>query len=118
MAIQVKVPALGESIKQALLIKWHKADGEAVKMDEPLCELETDKANVDVPATGTGVLRRMKKEGEQVSVEEVIADIDAEAKAAGKPARPAAVAPAASAPDASTAAKKESKAAASPSGSA
>ncbi len=48
MAIQVKVPPLGESVKQATLLKWHKQDGEAVKVDEPLCELETDKANADL----------------------------------------------------------------------
>ena len=50
MAIQVKVPALGESVKQAMLLKWHKHDGDAVKIDEPICELESDKANVDIPA--------------------------------------------------------------------
>ena len=52
MAIDVVVPPLGESVTQAILIKWHKGDGAQAAMDEPLCELETDKANVDIPAPG------------------------------------------------------------------
>jgi 2-oxoglutarate dehydrogenase E2 component (dihydrolipoamide succinyltransferase) len=76
MAIQVEVPTLGESVTQAILIAWHKNDGEQVAAGEPLCELETDKANVDVPSPGAGVLRRVKNEGDTVRVGEVIARID------------------------------------------
>jgi 2-oxoglutarate dehydrogenase E2 component (dihydrolipoamide succinyltransferase) len=76
MAIQVEVPALGESVTQAILVSWHKADGETVAVDEPLCELETDKANVDIPAKSAGILHRLKQEGETVNVGEVIARID------------------------------------------
>src|SRR5687767_9064343 len=76
MAIQVEVPTLGESVTQAILISWHKNDGEQVAAGEPLCELETDKANVDVPSPSAGVLRRVKNEGETVRVGEVIARID------------------------------------------
>jgi 2-oxoglutarate dehydrogenase E2 component (dihydrolipoamide succinyltransferase) len=76
MSIEVKVPGLGESVKQATLLKWHKQDGEAVKMDEPLCELESDKANADVPSPAAGILLRKKKEGQTVDVDEVIAEID------------------------------------------
>src|SRR5688572_7718597 len=76
MAIQVEVPTLGESVTQAILIRWHKKDGEQVASGEPLCELETDKANADVPATAAGVLRRVKNEGDTVRVGEVIARID------------------------------------------
>jgi 2-oxoglutarate dehydrogenase E2 component (dihydrolipoamide succinyltransferase) len=79
MSTPIKVPALGESVKQAILIKWHKNDGDPVKTDEPLCELETEKANVDLPAQSAGVLHRLKKEGDQVSVGEVIGEIDASA---------------------------------------
>jgi 2-oxoglutarate dehydrogenase E2 component (dihydrolipoamide succinyltransferase) len=86
MATEVKVPALGESVVSAVLIHWHKQDGDAVSMDEPLCELETDKANVDVPSPGAGVLHRLKQEGDTVAVGEAIASIDA----TGKPAKPAA----------------------------
>src|SRR5579872_7417524 len=76
MAIDVIVPNLGESVKQAKLLKWHKHDGDAVKTDEPLCELETDKANVDVPAQSSGVIHLKKREGDTVDVDEVIAEID------------------------------------------
>jgi 2-oxoglutarate dehydrogenase E2 component (dihydrolipoamide succinyltransferase) len=84
MAIQVKVPTLGESVKQATLLKWHKQDGESVKVDEPLCELESDKANQDLAAEVAGVVRRMKKEGETVNVGEVIAEIDPSGVATAK----------------------------------
>jgi 2-oxoglutarate dehydrogenase E2 component (dihydrolipoamide succinyltransferase) len=86
MATQVEVPELGESVKQATLLKWHKNDGDSVQTDEPLCELETDKANVDIPSPGAGVLRRLKKEGETVNVGEAIAQIDGVAAAAPAPA--------------------------------
>src|ERR1700722_15560584 len=87
MAIQVKVPSLGESVKEATLLKWHKQDGEAVKVDEPLCELESDKANADLPAEAAGILRRLKKEGVTVSVGEVIGEIDPSGVAIAKPAK-------------------------------
>ena len=83
MPIEVKVPELGESVKQATLLKWHKTDGQPIKADEPVCELETDKANVDIPAPGAGVLHPMKKPGDLVNVGEVIAQIES---SAGTPA--------------------------------
>ncbi|MFI5379874.1 MAG: 2-oxoglutarate dehydrogenase complex dihydrolipoyllysine-residue succinyltransferase [Tepidisphaerales bacterium] len=82
MATQVQVPALGESITQAILVKWHKNDGDTVAVDEPLCELETDKANTDIPANSAGVLRRLKQEGETVAVGESVAMIEAGGAAA------------------------------------
>ena len=84
----VKVPALGESIKEAKLLKWHKQDGQTVTVDEPICELESDKANVDVPAESTGVIHPKKREGETVEVGEVIAEIDPSAAKSAKPAAP------------------------------
>src|SRR5262249_37347699 len=89
MATQIEVPPLGESVTQAILIAWHKADGEVVALDEAICELETDKANVDVPAQAAGVLDRVKEEGDSVTVGEVIARI-AEGAAAARPAASAA----------------------------
>jgi 2-oxoglutarate dehydrogenase E2 component (dihydrolipoamide succinyltransferase) len=89
MAIEVVVPSLGESVTQAILIKWHKRDGEQVAQDEAICELETDKANTDMNAPSAGVLRRVKNEGDTVRVGEVIARVD--------PAGAGATAPAASA---------------------
>jgi 2-oxoglutarate dehydrogenase E2 component (dihydrolipoamide succinyltransferase) len=67
---------LGESVREAVLIKWHKNDGDSVAAAEPIAELETDKANVDVPAPSAGVLRRVKKEGDTVAIGETIARID------------------------------------------
>jgi 2-oxoglutarate dehydrogenase E2 component (dihydrolipoamide succinyltransferase) len=76
MATDVLVPQMGESIKQAVLLKWHKSDGQTVGTDEPIVELETDKANVDVPSPANGVLKRIRKEGESVTVGDVIAKIE------------------------------------------
>jgi 2-oxoglutarate dehydrogenase E2 component (dihydrolipoamide succinyltransferase) len=76
MAIQIKVPGLGESVKQAKLLKWHKQDGQSVALDEPICELESDKANADVTAESAGIIHPKKREGEMVEVGEVIAEID------------------------------------------
>src|SRR3954454_3419338 len=81
MPTNVQVPGLGESVSEAVLIKWHKGDGELVKTDEPICELETDKANVDVPSPATGVFKRAKKEGDTVRIGETIATIDPNGKA-------------------------------------
>src|SRR5438034_5602102 len=80
----VQIPALGESVSEATLIKWHKNDGELVKTDEPICELETDKANVDVPSPGTGVIKRAVPEGTKVRIGQTIATIDPDAKPSGK----------------------------------
>ena len=76
MPTNVDVPALGESVREAVLIKWHKSDGEAVTAAEPIAELETDKANVDVPAPSAGVLRHVKEEGATVTIGDTIARID------------------------------------------
>ena len=51
MAIEIKVPALGESVSEATIARWFKKPGEQVKVDEPLVELETDKVTIEVPAT-------------------------------------------------------------------
>ena len=77
----VLVPGLGESVREAVLVRWHKADGERVAADEPLCELETEKANVDVPSPGAGVLKRVAQPGATVKIGDTIATIDP----AGKP---------------------------------
>ncbi|HTW94341.1 MAG TPA: 2-oxoglutarate dehydrogenase complex dihydrolipoyllysine-residue succinyltransferase [Tepidisphaeraceae bacterium] len=76
MATQVEVPPLGESIKEAVLAKWYKSDGDRVTTDEPVCELETDKTNVDLRASTGGIFHPLKSEGAAVSVGEVIGRID------------------------------------------
>ena len=60
MATEIRVPALGESITEAIVGKWFKNAGDAVKVDEPLVELETDKVTVEVPAPVSGVLGEIK----------------------------------------------------------
>src|SRR5262245_54521506 len=76
MASDVSVPTLGESITEATLLSWLKNEGEHVAVDEPICELESDKATVDLPAPTSGVLHQMKAAGETARVGEVIARID------------------------------------------
>src|SRR5687768_4425104 len=76
MPTNVDVPPLGESVREAVLIKWHKNDGDTVNEQEPVAELETDKANVDVPAPAAGVLRRVKNEGDTVAIGDTIARLD------------------------------------------
>jgi 2-oxoglutarate dehydrogenase E2 component (dihydrolipoamide succinyltransferase) len=72
----VQVPSLGESVTQATLLTWRKSEGDSVRTDEPICELETDKANADLPAPTAGILHRLKKEGDVVRVGDVIAQIE------------------------------------------
>jgi 2-oxoglutarate dehydrogenase E2 component (dihydrolipoamide succinyltransferase) len=88
MSSNVEVPALGESITEAVLVRWHKREGDRVTVDEPICELETDKATVDLPAPVEGVLHPVKQAGETAQVGEVIAHIDETAAPAAANAAP------------------------------
>ncbi len=89
MPIEIKVPALGESITEALVANWLKPVGATVAVDEPLVELETDKITVEVPAPSAGVLtRHAADEGATVSIGDVIGVIDPDA-AASAPAKAA-----------------------------
>jgi 2-oxoglutarate dehydrogenase E2 component (dihydrolipoamide succinyltransferase) len=72
MKIDIIVPAAGESVTEADIASWSKADGEHVEMDEVLLELETDKASMELNAEAAGVLTIVKDEGETVNVGEVI----------------------------------------------
>ncbi|MEQ1649677.1 MAG: 2-oxoglutarate dehydrogenase complex dihydrolipoyllysine-residue succinyltransferase [Hyphomicrobiaceae bacterium] len=73
MAIEIKVPTLGESVTEATIGKWFKKAGDAIKVDEPLCELETDKVTVEVPAPSAGVLAEIIAEaGTTVAVGSVL----------------------------------------------
>ncbi len=93
--IEVKVPQLSESVSEATLLTWHKKVGEAVKEDENLIDIETDKVVLELPAPQSGVLIKIiKGDGEKVGSEELIAQIDTAAVAA-KPAAPQAAAGAA-----------------------
>ena len=76
MAVDVKVPAVGESIQEAMIHKWHKKSGDFVEMDEVILELETDKATVEVVAEAEGTLEVLAKDGETVGIGDTIARID------------------------------------------
>ncbi|HET7639448.1 MAG TPA: biotin/lipoyl-containing protein, partial [Ktedonobacteraceae bacterium] len=73
MAVEIHVPALGESIVDAVIATWLKKEGEQVKQGESLVELETDKVNVEVSAEQNGVLQKiLKQEGDIVAVGDVL----------------------------------------------
>jgi 2-oxoglutarate dehydrogenase E2 component (dihydrolipoamide succinyltransferase) len=83
MPIELKVPAIGESVSEIYIGKWYKAEGDAIAPDEGLVELESEKATLDVPAPTGGVLTKiLKHTGDTAEVGEVIAHIDNGAKAA------------------------------------
>src|SRR6266446_8069611 len=108
MLIEVKVPVLPESITEATLVNWHKKAGDAVKRDENLVDVETDKVVLELPAPGSGIVTEIRKpDGATVSAQEVIAVIDTDAKGAAPgeavAAVPAAAPAAASAPAATAA---------------
>src|SRR6266851_8560304 len=99
MAVEIKVPALGESVTEATVAKWLVKAGDTVTIDQPLCELETDKVTVEVNASVAGTIVDLAvAEGTTVQVGGVLCHI--EAGAAGAAAKPAvaATAPAASKP--------------------
>jgi 2-oxoglutarate dehydrogenase E2 component (dihydrolipoamide succinyltransferase) len=108
MSIEIRVPALPESIADATLVAWHKQPGEAFKRDENLADLETDKVVLEVPAPADGVMGEQKfAVGATVTEGQVLAQIEAgAAPAAGAATKSAAAAPAApAAPAAASAAK-------------
>ena len=87
MQVEVKVPQLSESVSEATLVAWRKKAGEAVKRDENLIDVETDKVVLELPAPADGVLAKIiKNDGDSVASGEVIAVIDTEAKGADAPA--------------------------------
>ena len=84
MSSEVKVPTLGESVSEATVGQWLKQPGEAVKLDEPIASLETDKVAVEVPSPVNGIMgQHVVKEGDTVAVGAVIAIIEDTAPAAG-----------------------------------
>src|SRR5215467_15728610 len=100
MLVEVKVPQLSESVSEATLLAWHKKEGEPVKRDENLIDIETDKVVLELPAPADGVLVKIAKgDGGTVKAGEVIATIDTDGKGAaavatGTPAVAAKPAPA------------------------
>jgi 2-oxoglutarate dehydrogenase E2 component (dihydrolipoamide succinyltransferase) len=87
MSLSLKVPALGESVREATLGVWKHVEGDHVEADEPLVEVESEKATLEVPSPGSGVLRKiLRKAGDTVAVGEVIAEIEQVAAGAAPPA--------------------------------
>jgi 2-oxoglutarate dehydrogenase E2 component (dihydrolipoamide succinyltransferase) len=83
---EVKVPAVAESISEVTLSKWMVKEGDYVVLDQPLCEVETDKASQELSATVAGVISLVAKEGDDIKVGGLIAKIDETAKAPTKAA--------------------------------
>ncbi|TPK90155.1 2-oxoglutarate dehydrogenase complex dihydrolipoyllysine-residue succinyltransferase [Mesorhizobium sp. B2-4-12] len=105
MATEIRVPTLGESVTEATIGKWFKKVGDAIAVDEPLVELETDKVTVEVPAAAAGTLGEITvKEGETVGVGALLGSISV-GGAAAPAAKPQAVAQASS-PDAAQTTKQ------------
>ena len=103
MPVEIRVPAVGESVVEGTVLRWYKQVGESVATGDPLVELETDKISVDIPADRNGVLQSISKgEGETVSVGDVLGTLDetAGSDAAVADQAPRALAPAATPPSA------------------
>jgi 2-oxoglutarate dehydrogenase E2 component (dihydrolipoamide succinyltransferase) len=75
MAIDMKVPSVGESVTEVTIASWTKKDGDFVKMDEVICELESDKATFELPAEADGILRILAKEGDTLPIGAIICKI-------------------------------------------
>lgn len=77
MSLKLKVPSIGESIQEATVGAWKKAEGDWVEMDEPLVEIESEKATLEVPSPAAGVLKKiLRQQGETVAIGDPLADID------------------------------------------
>ena len=105
----MKVPAVGESITEVTVATWNKKEGDHVKLDEVLCELESDKATFELPAEAEGVLHIVAKEGDVLPIGAVICTIEAggataSVKVADAPAAAVVAAPAPAAAPAAPAA--------------
>src|SRR5882762_10037701 len=92
--LEVKIPPMGESISSGVLAKWHVKDGDVVKKDQPLFELETDKITSEGTAESAGKITLKVAAGTEVKIGELVATIDSDATASvAAPATPAASAP-------------------------
>jgi 2-oxoglutarate dehydrogenase E2 component (dihydrolipoamide succinyltransferase) len=74
--VEMKVPTIGESVTEVTLSQWLKEDGEYVKMDEPICEFESDKATLEFPAEASGKLIYVAAEGDDLEIGALVAKID------------------------------------------
>jgi 2-oxoglutarate dehydrogenase E2 component (dihydrolipoamide succinyltransferase) len=91
--MDIKVPAMGESVTEGTLANWLVKPGQTVKQDDPIAEIETDKVAIEVPAPAAGVItEHLVKEGETVSIGKIIARLAEGATASAAPAAAAAAA--------------------------
>ncbi len=97
MAIEIKVPTVGESISEVTIAKWLKKDGDYVQQDEVICEMESEKATFELNAEKAGVLKIAAPEGATLKVGDVACTIDTDAAAPAGASAPAAAAPVAAA---------------------
>ncbi len=97
MSLEMKVPALGESITEVTISSWLKKDGDYVEMDEVIAEVETDKATQELPAEASGILRIIAQEDDVLEIGAPICTIDTEAEGSPAPETKATTAPAATA---------------------
>lgn len=79
--VEMRVPTIGESITEVTLSQWLKADGEYVRLDEPICEFESDKATLEFPAEAEGKLIYVAAEGDDIEIGALVAKIDTSAAA-------------------------------------
>lgn len=86
--MDIKIPEVGESVREALLAKWFKKSGDVVQRDEPLCEIETDKITLDLNAEVAGILSVSVSEGTTVTVGTVIGSIQGSASLPDTPVAP------------------------------
>lgn len=88
MSLEMKVPAVGESISEVTIGQWFKQDGDQVEMDEVICELESDKATFELTAEASGVLKIKAQEGDTLEIGATICIIDTEAEASASESKP------------------------------
>jgi 2-oxoglutarate dehydrogenase E2 component (dihydrolipoamide succinyltransferase) len=79
MEIDIKIPSVGESVQEAVLVQWYKKDGDTVQKDEPIFVVETDKVTLEIVAEASGILKILVIEGETVSIGTKVGTIDTEA---------------------------------------
>jgi len=95
MELEIKIPSVGESVQEAVLVQWYKKNGDSVQKDEPLFVIETDKVTLEIVAEANGILKISVSEGETVAIGAVVGTLDTEAAPAEapEPAPPAEEAP-------------------------
>ena len=78
MKVEIKIPSVGESVQEAVLVQWYKKDGDPVQKDEPIFVVETDKVTLEIVAEASGILKILIAEGQTVAIGAVVGSIDVE----------------------------------------